>query len=117
ETPARTPWWLLALRLALAAFIIMAMAGPIWNPLSPGEGGGGPLLVIMDDGWTAAPTWDQRVAAAIERIDAAAHQGRASAVVPISDGSRDIIIGDMARASERLRAAKPVPYLPDRMPA
>jgi hypothetical protein len=34
ETPARTPWWLLALRLLLAAFIILAMAGPIWYPLA-----------------------------------------------------------------------------------
>jgi hypothetical protein len=117
ETPARTPWWLLALRLALAAFIVLAMAGPIWNPLPPGESGKGPLLVVLDDGWAAAPTWDERIAAASERIGAAAHDGRASALVPISDGGRDIVLGDATRASERLRAAKPVPYLPDRMPA
>ena len=29
QQPARTPWWLLALRLLLAALIILAMAGPI----------------------------------------------------------------------------------------
>src|SRR5450755_5163100 len=53
ETPAHTPWWLLALRLAVAAAIILAMAGPIWNPLPAGEAGKGPLLVILDDGWPA----------------------------------------------------------------
>ena len=32
ETPARTPWWLTLLRLTLAALLIFAAAGPLWNP-------------------------------------------------------------------------------------
>ena len=32
ETPARTPWWLTALRLLAAALLILAAAGPVWNP-------------------------------------------------------------------------------------
>ena len=32
ETPARTPWWLTLLRLTLAALLIIAAAGPLWNP-------------------------------------------------------------------------------------
>ena len=32
ETPIRSPWWLTALRLLLAAIIIIALAGPIWRP-------------------------------------------------------------------------------------
>ena len=32
ETPSRTPWWLTAIRLAAAALLILAAAGPIWNP-------------------------------------------------------------------------------------
>ena len=32
ETPARTPWWLLALRLFLAALVIVALAHPLLNP-------------------------------------------------------------------------------------
>ncbi|WP_245985914.1 BatA domain-containing protein [Azospirillum thermophilum] len=28
ETPARTPWWLLLLRLIVAALVILALAGP-----------------------------------------------------------------------------------------
>jgi hypothetical protein len=117
ETPARTPWWLLLLRLALAALIIFAMAGPIWNPLPPGEGGKGPLLVVLDDGWPAAPTWNERIAAATERVTAAARDGRASAIAPVSDGAREIVVGDATRAGERLHALKPVPYLPDHLAA
>ncbi len=29
ETPARTPWWLLALRLAAAALVILGLARPV----------------------------------------------------------------------------------------
>ena len=32
ETPSRTPWWLTLLRLSLAALVIIAAAGPLWNP-------------------------------------------------------------------------------------
>src|SRR6187551_3098757 len=32
ETPSRTPWWLTLLRLLLAALVIFAAAGPLWNP-------------------------------------------------------------------------------------
>src|SRR5919107_2134562 len=53
ETPARTPWWLLALRLLIAALLIIAAAGPIWNPIASG-GTHGPLLVILDNGFAAA---------------------------------------------------------------
>ena len=32
ETPHRTPWWLLLLRLILAALVILALARPLLNP-------------------------------------------------------------------------------------
>ena len=38
ETPAKSPWWLTLLRLAMAAFVILAMAGPILNPRGPPRG-------------------------------------------------------------------------------
>lgn len=115
ETPARTPWWLLALRLLLAALVIFAMAGPIWNPRPAADGGRGPLLVLMDDGWPSAPTWQQRMAAVMERMSGAHLQGRTLALVAMSDGARDITTQDLTRVSERLRVLKPVPHVPDRM--
>src|SRR6516165_5611905 len=54
--PARTPWPILALRLAVGALIILAMAGPLWNG-ALALSGSGPLLVLVDDGWPAAPTF------------------------------------------------------------
>src|SRR5689334_17751588 len=49
RTPARTPWWLLLLRLAIAALLILALAGPLLNP-APRLGGDGPLLMVVDNG-------------------------------------------------------------------
>src|SRR5690349_7860698 len=46
ETPARTPWWLLLLRLLVAGLVILAMAGPVWNPTKDLAGGSGPLVLL-----------------------------------------------------------------------
>lgn len=60
ETPARTPWWLLLLRLLIAALIVVALARPVINP-GTGFGGSGPVVLIVDDGWAAAQHWDAQV--------------------------------------------------------
>ncbi|MHB8884980.1 MAG: BatA domain-containing protein, partial [Methylovirgula sp.] len=115
ETAAFTPWWLLVLRLAIAALLIFAVAGPILNPLPAGGGGKAPLLVLLDDGWPAAPNWDQRLTAAAQWIAAAGRNGRTVAVTSPSEGGRQIMVSDSTQTLERLRAIKPQPYVSDRM--
>src|SRR5471030_124006 len=112
QTPHQTPWPLLLLRIAISAAIILAMAGPIWNALALPGGGAGPLLLIIDDGWPAAPSWERRVAVAREHLEASA--GRLAALVPISQGGLEIAPADSAHNLERLRALAPAPYAPDR---
>src|SRR6187200_3594499 len=68
ETPQRTPWWLTLLRLLLAALVIIAAAGPQWNPSIAPAGGAAPLAILIDDGWTAASTWDARLRAADDLV-------------------------------------------------
>src|SRR6202045_3658579 len=68
ETPSRTPWWLTALRLAAAALVILAAAGPVWNPQTGLAGKHPPLVILLDDGWSAASSWDTRIKAADELI-------------------------------------------------
>jgi hypothetical protein len=41
ETPARTPWWLLALRLLAAALLILGLARPVLDAAAELPGGGG----------------------------------------------------------------------------
>lgn len=113
ETPARTPWWLMALRLALAAAVVLAMAGPIWNPLVADRGKSGPLLVLLDDGWSAATHWEQRLQVARERLLGAGRDGRTTALLLMSDAGKPIRLADAATSVERLNGIKPVPYAPD----
>ena len=114
DVPARTPLWLLALRLLIAALIIAAMAGPVWNPPGGAQGGKGALLVVVDNGWSAAPDWKARVALAAERIAGAGREGRVTAIAAASEQGREIVAADAAKTAERLRALVPAPYLPDR---
>src|SRR5712675_2453970 len=62
ETPARTPLWLILLRMVLAALVILAVAHPLLNPEAR-LASTGPILLIVDDGWAAARDWPTRQAA------------------------------------------------------
>ena len=116
ETPARTPWPLLLLRLAIAALAVFALAGPIWNPRAADDSGAAPVLVLLDDGWPAAPQWAQRIAYATSVLEAAGRRGAPTALAPLSE-TRDLQWTDSARALERLRALKPRPHIVARTPA
>ena len=76
ETPSRTPWWLLLLRLVAAALLILGLARPVWGPAG-GLAGEGPLLLVVDDGWAAAADWPARMAAARAALERAGARGPA----------------------------------------
>src|SRR5689334_14851428 len=103
ETPSRTPWWLTALRLLAAALVIFAAAGPIWNPRTGVAGSTTPLMIMLDDGWSAASSWDTRLKAADELIAAAESDRRAVAVVPLSEPGRDITLAPAVTARLAVR--------------
>ena len=108
ETPARTPWWLTLLRLALAALIIVAAAGPLWHPPVATTKTRAPLAMLIDDGWTAASTWEARLRTADDIIMRAAEDRRAIALIPLSQGPRDISLETAESARVRLHQMEPV---------
>jgi Domain of unknown function (DUF4159)/Aerotolerance regulator N-terminal len=114
ETPARTPWWLTLLRLSLAALIIIAAAGPLWHPPLATTKTRAPLAILIDDGWTAASTWDARLRTADDIVMRAVDDRRAVALVPLSQGPRDISLESAESARVRLHQIQPVPYRIDR---
>ena len=75
ETPAKTPLWLILMRMALIALIILALAHPLLNPNAT-LAGNGPLVLVVDNGWTAARRWDERRAALDRLIDQGEREGR-----------------------------------------
>ena len=115
ETPSRTPWWLTLLRLAAAALVILAAAGPIWNPQTGLAGSSAPLVILLDDGWSAAASWDSRVKAADELIANADNDRRGVALVPLSEPARDITLMPAGTARVALRQFAPKPYSIERV--
>jgi Domain of unknown function (DUF4159)/Aerotolerance regulator N-terminal len=75
ETSARTPLWLLILRLVVASLVILALAGPVLNP-EPELAGKGPLVLVVDDGWAAAAGWAKRTETLKRFADRAQRQNR-----------------------------------------
>lgn len=115
ETPARTPPWLLILRILAAACLILAVAGPVWNPGGIGAvSGRNPLLLILDNGVVAAHDWRDRLRAATDEIEAAARDGRPLALVASAEAPAPLEARPPAAALERLRAIQPRPHLGDR---
>jgi Domain of unknown function (DUF4159)/Aerotolerance regulator N-terminal len=117
ETPARTPWWLTLLRLALAALMIFAVAGPLWNPPLATATKAAPIALLLDDAWGAAATWDIRLRTADELIARAEADGRGVAIVPLSEPGRDISLETPGAARVRLRQIRPKPHSLDRAEA
>ncbi|MDO5705648.1 MAG: DUF4159 domain-containing protein, partial [Paracoccus sp. (in: a-proteobacteria)] len=106
----RTPWWLLLLRLVAVAALIIAFAGPVWKP-QPRGADTGPLLVVLDAGWPAAPDWPQRQARAERALSDAAAAGRPAALL-IGDGTGQgpLTFQTGTDLLPALRAARPVSW-------
>ena len=116
ETPARTPWWLVLLRLVIAALVILGLAEPLLNP-SARLDGDGPLVVAIDDTWAAAPKWEDRRKVLLRLIEDAEQQNRTVVLLTTSEGndearrSSGILRPTDARAL--VHAMEPRPWGPD----
>lgn len=117
ETPDRTPWWLVLLRVALAGLVIVALAHPLIDAADrPGRG---PLVLAIDDGWAAAARWGARVEAieaAIGRAERAGLPVYLLTTAPRAAGEGDLLTGPLAapEALRRARALVPQPWPGDR---
>jgi hypothetical protein len=117
ETPQRTPWWLTLLRLTLAALVIIAAAGPLWNPPVATTTAKAPLALLIDDGFPAAGTWDLRMRTAEDLIARAEADNRGVALIPLSEPTRDISFETPAAARVRLKQLRPKPHAVERADA
>ena len=106
QTPAATPWWLLLLRLLAAALLIVALADPLLGN-RPKLGAAGPLVLVVDNGWSAARGWEERQELIADLLHGA--QGRPVAIIPTaSTGPTGLLNeGEAGRIAKEL---KPMPW-------
>ncbi len=117
ETSAKSPLWLILLRLLLATVLILALASPVMNAGREIQGAG-PLLIAVDNGWAAARDWPARQTALAGLLDQAGREGRTVALVttaarPASAAAEDISLTSADTARSRAEALKPQPWTTD----
>lgn len=113
--PARTPWWLLLLRILALAAVILAFAEPVLNPRA--ERGTGPMLVVLDGGWGDAPDWPARIDRISQALNDAVQDGRPVAVMSLADlppGEGGLNFRGANDWSDRLAGLAPAAWAPDR---
>src|ERR1700744_2432787 len=113
QTPAATPWWLLLLRLLAAALLIVALADPLWGR-GPKLAVAGPLVLVVDNGWTPARDWDARQEVIADLLHGA--EGRPVAIIPPAGPVPTGLLneGEAARIAKEL---KPMSWPGDRASA
>ena len=68
--------------------LILALADPLLGRVTK-LAGGGPMVMVVDNGWTAAKNWDQRQTLIADLLRAAGN--RPVAIIPTADpGPSDI---------------------------
>ncbi len=118
ETPARTPLWLLLLRMIIAALVILALADPYLNPQSAGLKKSA-VVIIVDNSWAAASRWDDRVGAMQNLAAEAERDGRPLVVVPTAQSDLSVRLRKLsgAEAQGAIKAVAPQPFGVDRLKA
>jgi Domain of unknown function (DUF4159)/Aerotolerance regulator N-terminal len=120
KTPAKTPWWLLLIRLLAAALVIAALAEPILNPNRETKlTGTGPVVIAIDNGWASAANFAQRAGAVEQLITQAESQRRPVIILPTAQTAKTATARLEASNDARTTAAaiSPQPFAPDRTAA
>jgi hypothetical protein len=120
ESRKRAPLWLVLLRALAAALMIIGFARPSLAPQQISGAATGPLLLVIDDGWTAAPAWPQARAAA-EDVLAESERAKQQVFVVLTapartprDAGEALTAADARGLVSRL---EPKPWRPDRTDA
>jgi hypothetical protein len=121
ETPAKTPLWLILMRTLLASLVILALAHPLLNP-SARLAGTGPVVLVVDNGWTAARQWEERRATLDRIIAQADREGRRIVLLPTAPEAGgaappDLTLLRPADARAAADALEPEPWPADRKAA
>ena len=115
----RAPPWLLMLRIAATVLLVLGLAQPVLVQDPHPTAGTGTLLLVIDNGWAAAPDWAGRLQAARETLDRAARSGRKVRLLMTAadaNGAPPRPTGEMQAGllRDRLDQVRPMPWPVDR---
>ncbi len=117
ETPDKTPWWLLLMRLGLAALLIFAVSQPFLQPKGTATLPPGHRLVVIDNGWTSASNWPARRDFLLQVLEQARADGSPVTLLgtaPVNGTLSDIKL-PAREALDRARLMKPSALSTDRL--
>ena len=110
DTPNAVPWWLLLLRLVIAALVILAIARPL-IPSGSAVPPGGPILLVMENGWSTGPDWEARRDRALRVIDQAERESRSVGLITTARGEvGEIEFRQAQTVREIVAAMSPKPW-------
>lgn len=117
ETSARTPLWLILLRILIVGLVVVALAKPLLNP-DQEMAGSGPVVIILDNGWSSAKSWPTRLAALEMLLGRAERYGRSILLLTTAPEATDSGHDDPgplppSEVRKRLQGLTPMPWPAD----
>lgn len=109
RTTAHTPPWLLILRIAVLALVILGLADPILN-FRRDEDTTGPLVVVVDNGWAAAQTWPARADALRAVLEGAERRQQPVMLLPTAPSAQETLAPSLQPAGEVQRTQSIIPH-------
>ncbi len=125
ESAARTPPWLIVLRLLLGLAVILGAAHPLINTGGT-VAGSGPLVLIVDDGWAAANDWGARRDRMAGLVDLAEREKRSVVLVTTASAGSErqperqqggVRLMTASEARTAVQGLEPKPWATDRRAA
>lgn len=89
KTASKTPWWLLVLRSLIVLLFVLALAEPVMRLARGLPGEGGSVLVVVDNGYSAAAHWDDRMARLREYMAQVGRSDRSVIFLPAAADAQD----------------------------
>ncbi len=114
---ARSPLWLLLLRLLAVTLLVLGLARPVLSGHNAAQQGSGPVLIVIDNGMFSAADWNERLATAQNLLDDAERAKRPVLLLttaPETSVAENPIPLPVAQVRQHLNALRPEPWPVDR---
>ncbi|AGF74770.1 hypothetical protein BAnh1_08960 [Bartonella australis AUST/NH1] len=113
----RTSWWMLLLRLTIAASVIIALARPNWNEKPVMFSGSQQFALIIDNGWASAEAWQKRIAVAQSLLTQAEKNKKSVYLLATAEDNTQIDLLSAKETIQHLRHLQSRPWPTNRVDA